>query len=160
MKVVSSLKKRCKDCRIVKRNGNKSEIYINELVYDDIVYLESGDKVPADGIILSGNISIDESSLNGETREVSKGTNDNILKGSVVINGKAMMKVTAVGINTFYGKLTEELKEKTPKSPLKIRLLGLAKFISKIGYVGAFITFVSYLILNGFNMPNCIYHLL
>jgi len=144
---------------IVKRNSKKSEIYVNDLVYDDIVYLESGDKVPADGIIISGTISLDESSLNGEASEVSKQTNDDILKGSVVVNGKAVMRVTAVGVNTFYGKLTEELKEKTPNSPLKLRLLGLAKFISKIGYMGAFITFISYLILNGFNISNAIYAL-
>ena len=144
---------------IVKRNNKNCEVFIDDLVYGDIVYLESGNKVPADGTIIDGSISLDESSLNGETKENNKKVNDNVLKGSVVINGKAVMKVSAVGVNTFYGKLTEELKEKTPNSPLKIRLLGLAKFISKIGYIGAGITFLSYLLLNGLTIANTVYAL-
>lgn len=144
---------------IVKRNNKKIELNMNELVYDDVVYLESGDKVPADGLVVDGIIGVDESSLNGEAREKHKNINDNLLMGSVVVSGKAIMRVTAVGNKTFYGKLTEELKENAPSSPLKVKLLGLAKIISKIGYVGAFMTFISYLILNGFSFENAIYAL-
>ena len=60
-------------------------------------------------------------------------------------SGNAVMKVTTVGINTFYGKIAKELQEKQPESPLKIRLRGLAQFISKIGYIGAFLVSFSYL---------------
>ena len=141
------------------RNKEKKEIYESELVKDDIVYLESGNKVPADGVIVEGIISVDESSLNGETKEKKIGYNELVLKGSIVLSGKGVMKVTSVGINTFYGKLAEELKEKSPNSPLKLRLLGLAKTISVIGYVGASIIFISYLLLNGFTMANIIYAL-
>ena len=56
----------------VKRNNELEEVNIDDIVVDDIVYLESGDKVPADGYILSGNIMLDESSLNGESKEISK----------------------------------------------------------------------------------------
>ena len=55
------------------------------------------------------------------------------------------MKVTKVGEQTFYGKIALELKENQPETPLKIRLRELAQFISKIGYVGAFFVFFSYL---------------
>lgn len=141
------------------RNNQKQEINISELVKNDIVFLESGDKISADGVLIEGNIGVDESSLNGETKEKKIRCNDNVLKGSVVLSGKGVMKVTAVGVNTFYGQLTEELKDKNPDSPLKQRLLGLAKIISVIGYIGAFFVFVSYLFLNGITVENAIYAL-
>ena len=136
------------------RNGKKIEIPINEVVVNDIVLLEVGDRIPADGIIVKGRISVDESSLNGETKEVYKESvlnfNDikeknRVFKGSVVYNNTALMKVTEVGEKTFYGKIALELQEKQPETPLKVRLRGLAKFISRIGYIGAFLVFFSYL---------------
>ena len=154
-------------CR-VKRNNQKQEVSINDVVVGDIVYLESGDKIPADGIIISGKISVDESSINGETKEAHKEAALNINKpleknfvyrGTVVYNNEALMKVTQVGNNTFYGKLALELQEKQPETPLKKRLRELAKFISKIGYIGAFLVFFSYLfsviiINNNFNIEK------
>ena len=136
------------------RDGKKIEIPINDVVVDDIVSLEVGDKIPADGIIVKGKISVDESSLNGETKEVYKEpilnlkniTDKNrVFKGSVVYSNTALMKVTEVGDKTFYGKIALELQEKQPETPLKARLRGLAKFISRIGYIGAFLVFFSYL---------------
>lgn len=141
------------NCKVI-RNGKKIEIPINDVVVDDIVSLEVGDKIPADGIIVSGKISVDESSLNGETKEVYKESALNInyiidknkvYKGSVVYSNSALMKVTSVGENTFYGRIALELQEKQPETPLKLRLRELAKFISKIGYIGAFLVFFSYL---------------
>ena len=136
------------------RNGKKIEISIEDVVVNDIVSLELGDKVPADGIIIKGSVSVDESSLNGETKEIYKEAilnekrieeKNRIFKGSVIYNSSALMKVTNVGSNTFYGKIALELQEKQPETPLKLRLRELAKFISKIGYVGAFLVFFSYL---------------
>ena len=141
------------NCKVI-RNGRKTEIPVSEVVVGDIVSLESGDKIPADGIIVKGKISVDESSLNGEAKEAYKESiinmnlvNDKnrVFKGSVVYSNTALMKVTSVGINTFYGKIALELQEKQPETPLKIRLRELAKFISKIGYIGAFLVFFSYL---------------
>ncbi len=145
-------------CR-VKRNGQKIEIPISEVVVNDLVMLESGEKVPADGKIISGSVTVDESSLNGESKEVKKSLSLPVLRGSVVINGEAIMKVDSVGVNTFYGKMADELKVEQPISPLKKRLSDLAKLISKIGYVCAFIIFISYLFLNGFTLANLIYAL-
>ncbi len=140
----------------VRRNNKKQEIYLTDIVVDDLVYLESGDMVPADGIIISGSIGVDESSLNGESKEAIKKVNSEILRGCVVLNGEAVMKVEKVGINTFYGKMAQELKMEQPISPLKKRLISLAKVISVIGYVGAIAVFISYLILNGFTFLNLI----
>ena len=140
-------------CKVI-RNGKKIEIPVSEVVVNDIVSLETGDKIPADGIIVKGKISVDESSLNGETKEAYKESiinmnlvsdKNRVYKGSVVYSNNAYMKVTSVGENTFYGKIALELQEKQPETPLKKRLRELAKFISKIGYVGAFLVFFSYL---------------
>lgn len=145
-------------CRVL-RNQKKVEIPIGEVVVDDIIYLESGDKIPADGKIITGSISVDESSLNGESKEVKKSISACVLRGSVVTLGEATMQVEKVGSDTFYGKMAEELKMEQPTSPLKLRLAGLANLISKIGYVSAFIIFGSYLFLNGINFANVLYAL-
>ena len=135
------------------RNGMKIEIPASDVVVDDIVSLEVGDKIPADGYIIKGKIGVDESSLNGETKEIYKESvlnfknitdKNRVFKGSVVYSNSALMKVTSVGEKTFYGKIALELQEKQPETPLKIRLRELAKFISRIGYIGAGLVFFSY----------------
>ena len=145
-----SLKIKCR----VKRNGQIEEINIDEVVMDDVVILGAGDKIPADGIVISGNITVDESMMNGEAKEIYKEKclninkikdNNKVYRSTVVYDGDATMLVTGIGNNTFYGKLASELKEKALPSPLKIRLRNLAKTISKLGYIGAILVFVSYL---------------
>ena len=137
----------------VKRNGIIIEIPIGEIVVEDIVILSSGDKVPADGYLVKGNLSLDESALNGETKEAKKTScyggnvqdNNKVYRGSVVYSGEAEAKITLVGDNTILGKISQELQEEIPESPLRIKLRGLAKTISKIGYVGAILASISYL---------------
>ena len=137
----------------VKRNGIIIEIPIGEIVVGDIVILSSGDKVPADGYLIKGNLSLDESALNGETKEAKKTScyggnvqdNNKVYRGSVVYSGEAEAKITLVGDNTILGKISQELQEEIPESPLRIKLRGLAKTISKIGYVGAILASISYL---------------
>ena len=68
----------------VKRNGYLLNIKINEVVVNDLVYLESGDLVPADGEIIYGGVSVDESALNGESKESLKIISDEIYKGSII----------------------------------------------------------------------------
>lgn len=145
-------------CR-VKRNGKKIEITLCDVVVNDLIMLESGEKVPADGKIISGSINVDESSLNGESKEVKKPQSSAVLRGSVVVYGEAIMQVEKVGLETFYGKMASELKIEQPPSPLKLRLAGLANLVSKIGYASAFIIFVSYLALNGLTFANVMYAL-
>ena len=149
-----------------KRDNKVIEIPINDVVYNDIILLGEGDKVPADGIIVSGTIAVDESMLDGEAKEkykkacidINKIEDDNkVYMSSVVYNGSALMLVTQVGDNTIYGKLAQELQEKEDPSPLKLRLTELAKNISRIGYVASFLVAFSFLfnkifILNEFNI--------
>lgn len=153
-------------CR-VKRNGQIKEILIDDVVVGDLVLLQAGDKVPADGYLINGDITVDESSLNGETKEQYKESitfvNQNInnqnkvFRGTVVCSKEATMLVKQVGMNTMYGGLARELTDKQPDSPLKLKLRNLANIISRIGYVGSVLVSVSYLfsvivIDNGFDM--------
>lgn len=147
----------------VKRNNKIVEVSIDDVVVDDIVLLQSGDKIPADGIIISGEIDVDESSLNGETIEIVKNANtDNkVYRGTVVYSKEALMQTKAVGEATFYGKMTQELQEKNPDSPLKLRLRKLAGTISIIGYISAALVSFSYLfseiaVQNNFVIENII----
>lgn len=129
----------------VKRNGNLVNISINDIVVGDIVFLESGDLVPADGVIKYGGLSIDESSINGETKEVIKNIGEEIFKGSIVSEGSAYLLINRVGVNTIYGNIENEVMSKTIDSPLRTRLRNLAGVISKIGYIGSILVVISYL---------------
>lgn len=152
---VESSKLKCK----VKRNHQLQEIPIDEIVVKDLVLLQTGDKIPADGIIKRGSVLVDESSMNGETKEKEKKVGDKLYRGTVIYAEEAYMEVTKVGDKTIYGKMSQELQETGQDSPLKIRLKELAKFISKIGYVGAVLVAFSYLfteivIANSFNLEK------
>ncbi|MBQ8472344.1 MAG: calcium-translocating P-type ATPase, PMCA-type [Bacilli bacterium] len=135
------------------RDSKIIEILVSEVVVSDIVVLESGDKIPADGLIIDGNISVDESVLNGESKESKKEKyitgevldKHKLYRGTTVYSGRALMKVTSVGMNTMYGRLALEISEKEPTSPLKTRLTELAKVISRLGYVGAILVTIAYL---------------
>ena len=138
-----SSKIKCK----VKRNNKIEEVNIDDIVVGDLVLLQSGDKIPADGIIVEGKVSVDESSMNGEAREKEKtpSKDNQVYRGCVSYSDNAYMLVKKVGNDTFYGKMANDLQEKSPDSPLKIRLRSLAGMISKIGYVGAALVSFSYL---------------
>ncbi len=141
----------------VLRNNSLVEVEINEIVVGDIVNISSGDGIPADGILINGTISCNESALTGEAKDIKKVNKSKLYRGAVVTSGNGKMLVQAVGNNTEYGKISLEIQEEDPTSPLKLRLYGLAKIISKIGYIGAFVVSLSYLfnkivIANNFNM--------
>lgn len=139
-------------CKVY-RNGQITNIPINELVVDDCVLLQTGDKIPADGILIDGFLKVDQSVLNGESKEATKKVMPNdyidqessmdflnsykIFRGSVVCSGNAVMLVTTVGDNSVYGQIASELQlEEERDSPLKVKLGKLAEGISKFGYIG------------------------
>ena len=139
----------------VKRNNNVIEIPIDEVVVGDIILLSSGDKVSADSIIIKGNLSVDESSLNGESKEVYKrevsdikdASNINkVYRGTTIYDGEALCLVYKVGMDTMYGKMAKVLTEEEEESVLKLRLTHLAKIISTIGYVSAILIGLLYLV--------------
>jgi len=139
----------------VRRNRSITEILSDEIVVGDILILSSGDRVSADGIIVKGKLSIDESQFTGESREVYKeytsdisNVNDNnkIYRGTTIYDGFAEILVTTVGMDTMYGKMALVLIDEDDDSPLKHKLTNLAKTISRIGYVMAGLIAISYLL--------------
>lgn len=140
-----------KETAKVIRNGRLEEIHVSEVVVGDIVYLQAGDKIPADGIIVDGAIKVDQAALNGETEEADKipmpagasyDTKDLLNKyyayrGTVVCGGEAYMEIKVVGDNTLFGELALEVQEETRETPLQVKLGKLAKQISTFGYIGA-----------------------
>lgn len=139
-------------CKVY-RNGDITEVAINDIVVGDAILLQSGDKIPADGIIIDGDIKVDQSVLNGESREAKKeavpdGWKDadeninfdnehKVFRGAVVCSGNAVMQVTVVGDKSVYGKIASELQtDDDRETPLKVKLGKLADGISKFGYIG------------------------
>lgn len=139
-------------CKIY-RNDTIQEIPIDDIVVGDCILLQSGDKIPADGKIVDGNIKVDQSVLNGESKEAGKipmpeDYSDEgeamdflnpykVFRGSVVCSGNAVMEVTVVGDKSVYGQIAKELQQDDDRdSPLKVKLSNLAGGISKFGYIG------------------------
>lgn len=140
-----------KEMAKVIRNGKLEEIHVSEVVVGDIVYLQAGDKIPADGEIVDGVVKVDQAALNGETEEATKkplegkdkyDTKDLLNKhyayrGTVVCGGEAYMEIKVVGDKTLFGELALEVQEDTRETPLQVKLGKLAKQISTFGYIGA-----------------------
>ena len=141
----------------VMRGGEIKSISISEIVVGDLVYLSSGERIYADGIILDGEISVDQSMLNGEGVEVKKTKGESfkyerdlaipncVFSGSLITSGAGIMKVCAVGPKTFLGEIANDVQSEKRNSPLKLRLNRLASQISKIGYIMALFVGLSYL---------------
>ncbi len=150
-----ALKKIVKIKAKVWRDGNKKEIDSEELVVGDVVFLKSGDKVPADGrIIESKGLKINEASLTGESQAVEKKADDTLpesaplsertnmaFMGTIVEEGRATIVIVAIGINTQIGEIVSLLKEtKEHKTPLQKKIASLSRI------VGAFILSIIFVI--------------
>lgn len=153
------------------RDGQVEDISVNAIVVGDLVLLQAGDKIPADGIIIEGDIKVNQASLTGESEAITKTkliegveydrtdlANPYVLmRGAVVEDGEAVLKVQTVGDNTFYGKLSKELSLGDDRlSPLQVKLKDLAEEIAKYGYMAAIavaiiFTFQKAVILNDFD---------
>ncbi|QAT41883.1 calcium-translocating P-type ATPase, PMCA-type [Aminipila luticellarii] len=162
-------------CR-VKRAAGLLELPVNDVVTGDYVLLQAGEKIPADGLILSGELYVDQSALNGEAKEVlkipqgssSSASNQSavdfmqpnkLFRGSVVCSGEGIMQITSVGLHTFYGHIAHEVQDETRDSPLKHRLKNLAELISTFGYAAAAVVaiadlFNSLILDQGYNMSR------
>lgn len=121
---------------MVVRGGRRVEVSIYDVVVGDVVPLNIGDQVPADGVLISGHsLAIDESSMTGESKIVHKSARDPFLmSGCKVADGHGTMLVTSVGINTEWGLLMASISEDTgEETPLQVRLNGVATFIGVVG---------------------------
>ena len=142
-------------CR-VRRGGRVREIPLSEVAVGDVVLLSAGEMIPADGLLLDGRLTADQSALTGESREIKKYPSENskvdpslpsaLLRGCTVMSGRGEMVVTSVGDSTFLGQISREVQVEQRDSPLKLRLAKLAKQISVLGYVAAVLVALAYLI--------------
>ena len=143
------------NCRVL-RDGCVCEIPSVELVVGDLVLLGAGERIPCDGVLLSGKMNVDQSPLTGESRELEKrpfikgepvepGSAGALFSGCTVISGQGEMRVTAVGDHTFLGGISGELQDGVRESPLKERLSRLARQISRVGYAAAVLCALAFL---------------
>lgn len=156
----NSEKDKCK----VYRNGMITVIDVDDVVVGDKVLLQSGDKVPADGLLVSGNLKVNNAALNGEAEECLKTEADenfqfpeeitgdtfvdkhSIFRGAVIFDGEGVIEVRKVGLKTMMGKMAEEMQEDELDTPLKVKLKKLADQISMFGYIAAVVMAVVYLV--------------
>ena len=149
-------------CKVY-RDNEITEISIDDIVVGDCILLQSGDKVSADGNLIEGTISVDQSVLNGENKEAKKKAVPNeyqedsnkamdflnyykVFRGTIVCSGNGVMEVTTVGDKSVYGKIASELQaDDDRESPLKVKLTNLANGISKFGYLGGILIAVALL---------------
>lgn len=152
----SRLQESCGASRCRVRRRRICEIDAGDVVVGDVVLLGAGEKIPADGMIIWGEVTVDQSALTGESREQSKRvaregeacapeSKGALLAGCAVLSGEAEMKVTRVGGKTMLGGISRELQTQTRESPLKLRLARLAGQISRIGYAAAVFCALAYL---------------
>ena len=155
-----SEKDKCK----VYRNGLITVLEVDDVVVGDKILLQSGDKIPADGVLIEGALKVNNAVLNGESEECLKTAaapdfqleenitgesfidKHSLFRGAVIFDGEGVLDVRKVGLKTMMGRMAEEMKEKEPDSPLKVKLSKLADQISVFGYVSAVIIAVFYLI--------------
>ena len=153
-----------KDTCKVYRNGLVTVIEVDDVVVGDKILLQSGDKIPADGILVDGDLRVDNSALNGEAEECKKNaavgeveladeiTGDtfvdkhSLFRGAVVFDGEGILDVRKVGLKTMMGKMAEEMQDDEPDSPLKVKLSKLAGQISTFGYIGAVVIAILYMV--------------
>lgn len=153
-----------KDTVKVLRESVIKVIPADEVVVGDVILLQSGDKILADGILAEGALSVDNSALNGEAEECPKTeapdgfaipetiTGDtfvdahSLFRGATVLDGEGYMIVQKVGLDTMMGKMAKDMEDKEPDSPLKVKLNKLASQISVFGYIGAIIIALAYFV--------------
>lgn len=148
----------------VKRNGVVTVIDIEDIVVGDIVILQSGDKIPADGVLVDGELRVDNSALNGEAEECKKFaasedfkipdeiTGDtfvdehSLFRGATIYNGEGLLEVQKVGMETMMGKMAKDMHDDEVESPLQVKLSKLAHQISTFGYIGAIVIAIAYFV--------------
>lgn len=134
----------------VMRNGKLVNILTSELVKGDVVLIQAGDKVPVDGLIIKGSISVSQAALNGESRDEKKtaafdmehaettdyGCKEKVFMGSVVTSGEAYMVATVIGDASELGKINRSLTDTDAEERMDTSSLKLQKVASMIGKMG------------------------
>ena len=148
-----------KDRAKLRRDGGLHVLPVDEIVVGDLVILQGGDKIPADGVLISGDLRVSNAALNGETEEChkradaaavfpEKTTGDTfvdgttLFRGSVVFDGEGILQVCRVGTATMMGQMASEMQAREPASPLQVKL---ADQISAFGYISGIVIVALYM---------------
>ena len=133
------------------RDGKEQEIDSHYLVPGDIVFVEEGVKIPADGLVIENrNLEVNESALTGESLPVPKNLNEEVFMGTIITKGRGYIEIKKIGMETKFGKIASELSSiKDIKTPLQKKLEGLTKLIGIIGIFAAVFVFVLSVIQGG-----------
>lgn len=151
-----------KDRAKLRRDGGLHVLPVDEIVVGDLVILQGGDKIPADGVLISGDLRVSNAALNGETEEChkradaaavfpEKTTGDTfvdgttLFRGSVVFDGEGILQVCRVGTATMMGQMASEMQAREPASPLQVKLAKLADQISAFGYISGIVIVALYM---------------
>ena len=130
------------------RDEEKKIIDARKLVPEDLVVLEIGDKIPADGVFLQAvDLSVNEAILTGESQPVKKKENEPGFMGTIVASGRGLMRVSQTGTLTKMGQIAKTLEEKEEKTPLEKQLAQLAKTLAILVGLAALFIFLSGIIL-------------
>ncbi len=144
-KILFSLRNILKPQALVIREGKRKIVNGEDLVPGDVVVLISGDKIPADGELIQGEVFVNEAILTGEEEEVFKKIDEdkNLFMGSIIVSGKGIMKVTKIGLETEIGKIGKSLTEiKEEKTTLQEKLEVLSKRLALIIMITCALIFV------------------
>ncbi len=136
-KTYTSLKGLLKPTTTVVRDGQRREIELWELVPDDLVLLNMGERVPGDGVLVeSMKIAVDEAILTGESEPVNKNTAEDqcqIFMGTTVVAGRGIMRVTKTGLSTELGQIATSLQQHIEEAtPLQVRLAAFSKILTYV----------------------------
>ncbi|KKY27427.1 putative calcium-translocating p-type atpase [Diplodia seriata] len=156
-------KKEDREVKVI-RSGKSVQVSVHDVLVGDVVHLEPGDLIPADGVFIAGhNVKCDESSATGESDQMKKTGGDQVMRlllegghhhkhhdldpfiisGSKVLEGVGTYLVTSVGVNSSYGKILMAMRQDPEPTPLQVKLDGLAGAIAKLGSsAAAFLFFV------------------
>jgi H+-transporting ATPase len=138
--VVETLRRRLQVSARVLRDASWQVIAARELVPGDVVRVRSGDIVPADLKLLSGALSVDQSALTGESKDVDKVAGDDLSSGSVVRRGEGNARVMLTGARTLFGRTTELVQQARPKLHIEAVVAGVVRWLFVI--VGAMLGLV------------------
>lgn len=132
-KLVEKLKLSTDPVVLVKRDKQIMKIPAQEVVLDDIFFLETGNQISVDAIIKEGSVEVDESVLTGEAKAIKKSVGEMVLSGSFVVSGKAILQAERISKNSFVEQIQAKAKQfKRPKSELLKSINGIFRFIAFI----------------------------
>ena len=127
------------------RDGNVAEIDVGNLVPGDLVTLNPGDKIPADGDLLEAiNLTINEAILTGESEPVPRYIGNRVFMGTIVLSGRGLFQIASTGIRTELGKIADSLiKIKDEPTPLQVRLSAFGKTLTYLVVIISIFIFLS-----------------